>query len=458
MKILDLFRKKSGTLAPVENARGWWPLIREPYAGAWQRNEPVSVDTSLAFSAVYACVTLLASDVAKLRIKLVQRQAGNRWAEIHEGSPFLPVLRKPNRYQTRHQFMENWMGSKLIHGNTYALKQRDNRGIVIGLYLLDPNQVTPLVAPDGAVYYQLKRDDLSGIGEDETVPASEIIHDRMNCLFHPLVGISPLYACGHSALMGSNITKNSAQFFGNRAEPGGILTAPGSISQDTADRLKEHWDQYRGGGERFASIAVLGDGLKFEPFTMKAVDAQLIEQLQWSAADVARCFHVPPHMIGAGPTPNYATVEQLNSAYYSQTLQALLESTEAALDDGLAFPLGMGVEFDTAELLRMDTATRWKSYSEGIIGGWLTPNEARAKEDLAPVAGGDTPYLQQQNFSLQALARRDAEGDPFGAGKALPSAGAVAIKELRENGTLHQKGYRPRLRWHAEVGDWLEVV
>jgi phage portal protein BeeE len=36
-----------------------------------------------------------------------------------------------------------------------------------------------------------------------------------------------------------------------------------------------------------------------------------------------------------------------------------------------------------------------------------------------PVAGGDSPYLQQQNYSLAALAKRDSSPDPFD--KATPS-------------------------------------
>ncbi len=37
---------------------------------------------------------------------------------------------------------------------------------------------------------------------------------------------------------------------------------------------------------------------------------------------------------------------------------------------------------------------------------------------LPPVAGGDSPMLQQQNFSLAALAKRDAKEDPFTPGAA----------------------------------------
>ena len=124
-------------------------MIRESFAGAWQENKEISVDTALSYHAVYTCITLIANDIGKLRIKLVQQDPTTGvWAET--ASPaFSPVLRKPNRYQNHIQFKEYWMMSKLSRGNTYVLKQRDARGIVTALYILDPMRVRPLVSPDG---------------------------------------------------------------------------------------------------------------------------------------------------------------------------------------------------------------------------------------------------------------------------------------------------------------------
>ena len=93
------------------------------------------------------------------------------------------VVQKPNSFQNRIQFYENWIISKLLRGNAYVLKQRDNRGKVVGLYVLCPDLVKVLVSDSGEVFYQLSRDNLADIQEDVIVPASEIIHDRFNCLF-----------------------------------------------------------------------------------------------------------------------------------------------------------------------------------------------------------------------------------------------------------------------------------
>jgi HK97 family phage portal protein len=302
--------------------------------------------------------------------------------------------------------------------------------------------VKPLVAPDGSVYYQLQEDDLSQVPEGiPAIPASEIIHDTMVCLFHPLVGISPIYACGLAATQGLKIQQNSAKFFENMSRPSGMLTAPAQISEETAKRLKDHWEQ-NFSGANIGKVAVLGDGLKYEAMSVNAVDAQMVEQLQMSAEMICSTFHVPGYKVGVGATPTYQNAEVLNQIYYSDCLQSLIESIEALLDEGLA--LGkmadgktLGTEFELDDLLRMDTQALTNALKEQVGAGIAKPNEARKRLNMKPVAGGDTPYLQQQNYSLAALAKRDAMDDPFGktpapAAPIVEPDPAAAAKEYRE--------------------------
>src|SRR5260221_1967031 len=404
-------RVKAQTLSavPYNGGGGWFSIIREAWGGAFQQNIAVDAPRAiLAFSAVFACVTLIASDIAKLGVKLMVEDAGGIHTEIEGNSPFAAVLTQPNRFQTWFKFIEQWIVSKLLYGNAYILKERDQRGIVVALYVLDSQRVTPLVADDGGIYFQLSKDYLAGLDEPITIPAKEIIHDMMVSLWHPLVGVSPIYACGMSATMGNRIQANSTRFFQNMSRPSGMLTAPGTINDETANRLKAQFEE-NFSGPNIGRIAVAGDSLKYESFgAVSALDAQLIEQLKWTVEDVARCFHVPTWKIG-DKEPVRTSVESLNQTYYSDCLQALIESAEALLDRGLGLPQNYHVEFDLEGLMRMDTAARYTAKGLAVKGGWLAPNEARAGEDLQPVKGGESPYLQQQNFSLAALAKRDAK-------------------------------------------------
>jgi len=393
-----------------ENRGGWYPLIREMFTGAWQRNAtPIDQNLVLSYHAVYACMTLIASDIAKLRVKLVQQDSTGIWTETTNPA-YSPVIRKPNRYQNRIQFWESWVLSKLQRGNAYMLKERDGRGVVTDLYVLDPNRVKPLISDDGEVYYQLSADNLSGIENDVTVPAKEIIHDRFNCLFHPLVGTSPIYACGLAATQGLNIQNSSSRLFANNSQPGGILTAPGKIGKETGERLKADWEEAYT-GRNLGRVAVLGDGLKYESMAITAVEAQLIDQLKWSAETVCSAFHVPPYKIGIGTMPTYNNIQSLNVEYYSQCLQRLIEDSELCLDEGLEMGTGIGTEFDTDNLLRMDSVTQMDVLDKAK--SILTPDEQRAYLNKKPTVGGDVVYRQQQDFSLAALAKRDAQDDPF---------------------------------------------
>jgi HK97 family phage portal protein len=417
--------KSTKALNGVDEGRGWYTIVREAWANAWQRNVTVDFNSVVAFHAVFACLTLIASDVAKLRVKLMAKEAGGIWTETSNAA-YSPVLRKPNGYQNRIQFWESWILSKLTRGNAYVLKQRDGRGVVTGLYVLDPNRVRPLVSDEGAVFYDLQADNLIGLGQQLIVPAREIIHDRFNCLFHPLVGLSPIFACGLPATQGLRIQNNSATFFANGSKPGGILTAPGRIEEDTAKRLKEYWEaNYT--GDNAGKVAVLGDGLKYEGMTVDPVDAQLIEQLKWTAEVVCSTFHVPPYKIGVGNMPTYNNIQALNVEYYSQCLQVLIEAAELCLDEGLGIGEGVtvgagmyGTEFDLDGLLRMDSVTQMEVLDKGK--NLLKPNEARKRLDLPPVEGGDTVYRQQQDYSLAALSKRDAKEDPFAKSGAAAAA------------------------------------
>src|SRR4029077_12025217 len=318
------------------------------------------------------------------------------WSETTSGA-FSPVLRRPNEYQTHNQFYECWVLSKLSRGNTYVLKVRDDRYVVSCLHVLDPTGVQPLVSDDGAVFYRLSSDNLAGIN-DIVVPAREIIHDRFNCLFHPLVGTPPVFASGLASMVALNGQKASALLFENASVPGGILTLPGEVNQEEEQRFKEQWE-LRFSRSNLGRVAKMTGGVKYEKMTMSNVEVQMIDNLKWSAEVVCSVYHVPPYKVGVGDLPpGVANIQALNVEYYSQALQSHIEEIEELLDHalGIGWAAGLGTEFDTDNLLRMDSITLVTTIQQAVGAGVMSPNEGRAKFDLKPVPGGANPYLQQQ--------------------------------------------------------------
>ncbi len=436
---LEITRAKAvgNNVSAVHSERGWFSLIREPWGGAWQGNVTLDAPQNLlAFSAVFSCVTGIASDIAKLCLRVVEEKNGI-CTPIPYASPRAAIFRRFNHYQNRIKFIEQWVVSKLLYGNAYALKERDGRNMVRALYLLHPDRVTPLVTDAGDVYYRVSTDNLSRVPEVVTVPASEMIHDMMVSLWHPLAGVSPIYACAMAGTMANKIQANSAAFFGNMSRPSGLLSADGPMSEETASRLKKDFED-KFSGSNVGRIAVGGDGLKYFPFTIPASDSQLIEQLKWTVDDVGRTFHYPLYKLG-GAIPPGTSIEQLNQGYYSECLQPIIEPLELCLTEGVELPPDHYAEFDLDGLLRMDQGALAKSEAELVSGAIKTPNEARKRFNLPGVRGGDSVYLQQQNYSTEALAKRDAQDDPFKTGtSAAPPAAAAANDPSAEEAAAAQ--------------------
>lgn len=401
----------SKALTPVADWRGGWGgfgrRITEPFAGAWQMNVEEKQCDILCYPTLYACLDSISSDIGKLPFTLQEEDSEGIWESV-ENPAYSPVLRKPNHYQTAQQFREAWILSKLIHGNTYVLKQRDERNVVVKLYVLDPCRVLPMVSETGDIFYQLNYPTADNLlpntypGEQVIVPAREIIHDRLNTFHHQLIGVPPLCAAYWPVVKNLKILKNAAQFFANGANPGGILTAPAGMSQDDAEAIKAYWDTSFTGSNA-GKVGVIGADMKFTSFAFKSADSQLVEQLRYSDEQICQPFGVPPFIVGIGSIPAGMKVDDMMGLYYQRALQKHIEAMENLLDEGLAISRPLGVELDLEPLLRMDQGKRAEVWGKLVNDGIATPNNARKPFNLPPLVGGDTVYMQQQDFPLDQV-------------------------------------------------------
>lgn len=444
-----LFRKKS--LSSVNSGSGWQSLfVHEPFTGAWQKNQEITRESVAAHPTVFACISLIAQDVGKMPIQLKKKQ-GKILIDAAITKD-LHVLKRPNKYQNWQQFLEFWMISRKLRGNTYIFKMRDAFGGMAQLLILNPDQVHPLVSDDGQVFYQLGYDKLNQT-ESVIVPASEIIHDRENCLYHPLVGIPAITAYGLVAGVGLSILNNSKTIFGNLSRPSGILVAPGPISKAKADEARAAWNANYS-GLNVGKTAVLGDDLKYQPISLSASDSQMIEQLKMSSEIICSTLHVPAFKVGVGTIPAGQKVGDLNEIYFSDCIQSPVEAIENLLDDALNLKQkGFEVFLDVDALIRMDKDTQMAIQERGVKSAIFTPNEARQAFNLSPITGGDTVYMQQQNYSLEALSKRDQKEDPFAKSEPVKTEDKSLYKGVFKPDQSYEKGcfitHKGSL-WHCE--------
>lgn len=447
-KTLELQQKQSGAWLPIGSGNRWLlPWIQETSAGGWQRNEDVSISTALRNPTLFACVISIAQDIGKLRPMLVEQDDDGIWHEIGSESPFLPVLERPNSYQTWPEYAEWYITSKLLAGNVYVLKQRDQRGVVRALYVLDPYRVMPLEAPDGSLFYQLSPDTLAQVENSVIVPAREIIHDKMVPFFHPLVGVSPIYAAGFPASLGLTIRDLQNKFLTNGARPGGILMYPGTLKQEEADRFKSEW-KTSFGGDNQGDIALLTAQMSYLPLPMMTAEqSQIIELAHMTDEDIAKCFRMPRHKVGIGPDPTYTNIQAKNQDYLNDCLQPHINLFQEKHTKGLELDNVPGktlrIELDLDDLLLMDMAAKADAAQKAVMAG-LSFNEARLRFwDEGPVVGGNSPLAQQQLFSLEALARRESAPSPE------PTPALPPVPEEKNYGALRLMVKQKRLELAA---------
>lgn len=377
-----------------------------PYAPNWLQlgRDPNRID-AMKNSVVYACVSIISQEIARMHCHVWTRSDASKKRErMHP--QFDRLLRRPNRYQTHSDFWLYVVSSLLLNGNAYVIKlSSSSRGEE--WHPLPSNAVTAMVSElDGEVWYQLGSTPMlaNEIEAGRLIPARNILHLRLYCPYHPLIGVSPIISAGLSMAQNEMIKKNSVNFFANMSRPSGILKAPESITLDeaTAARIKERFASATS-VENMGRPVILGAGYSWEALTVNADDAQIVQQFNMTVEDIARVFRMPTHMLNVLQNATENNVNSTQRAFVTQTLGFYLEHIESGLDAWLNLGDDEYSEYDVeAAMLRPDFKERMEAYAKAVQGGIYAPNEARNAEHLPEVEGGDRVFLQAQMVPVDA--------------------------------------------------------
>jgi HK97 family phage portal protein len=158
------------------------------------------------------------------------------------------------------------------------------------------------------------------------------------------------------------------------------------LSPDQAVAAKDAWNATAGAKN---GVAVLGNGLAYQPMYLNPRDAMFIEAQAFNVQQIARLFGIPANMLMAsvdGNSMTYTNMEQEQMAFVRYTLSQYIVEIESALSHLLT--RGTMVKINVDSLLRSDTLTRYQAHKLAIESGWMTIDEVRAIEDL-PTVGGD---------------------------------------------------------------------
>jgi HK97 family phage portal protein len=351
--------------------------------------KPVTPETAMRVSALYACAALVAGAIASLKLAFYKRDGGDQ-EQVFDHQYWYLLNESPCAEMSAYTFWEYILLSKFLYGDGFAelVRASYRSSTVLALRPLHPQSVSPFLHTDGQVYYRITVN-----GKQRVLNAADVLHFP-SLGFDGLTSPSPVTFAAREALgTAMSAEEYTAKFFNEGATFDYALSTDKNLGETQIKNLTAQFVA-RVAGSR--APLILAGGLKPAQLSVNPKDAEILSTRLFSVEEICRIFGVPPHMIGhTDKTTSWGSgIESQGTGFVRYTLSRHLVSIAQELNRKL-WPVrgGIFVEHDTSLLEKADTATRNNSYRTalGRAGepGWMTVNEVRRRENLPPVPGGD---------------------------------------------------------------------
>lgn len=342
--------------------------------------------TAVTLSAVWRACNVVAGGLASMTLRSVRenRETG----VIDVVSSFLDEVAGPESY-TNFETVEMIVWHLLLHGDAFLMHRYNAAGALVGVTPIHPLSVGVYwdnMLPGGK-RFEVSLEDGAQLSLD-----ADTMTQVMGPTLDGLRGISAITAGRNSLGTALSGDRSAARIFKNGALISGMVTpANGAeLTAEDAAAIKRDINAKMLGQDNAGDIPVINRNLDFKPWTMTAQDAQFLESRQFSVEEIARWFGVPPHLLmQTEKQTSWGTgIEEQNRGLRLFTYLPWAERIESRLSRLL--PRTQKAEFDFSRLERISPQDETKMLIDLVESGLMTPNEARRKQHLPPVEGGDT--------------------------------------------------------------------
>lgn len=392
-------------------------LRRELAAGAMVGSISVNDQSAMTIPAVYRAIILLSNIVAGLPFRVVENGEGNVAGPVPNHSISNALGRRPNRYQSGYEFRRMMQTHLCFRGNAYARVIRPLRSSGVWEFLpLNPDRVKPeLDKNTREVKYKLDN-------SERFIPASQMFHLR-GISFDGVEGLSPIRLAAQTFGLTLQGQRASQRLMDKGVFSPFGLKHPKSLKPGAIKNIRDSLAEMFGGADNAGTPPVFEEGMEPVPLGLSSAEAQFLESRQFSVVEIARWFGIPPHMMGdvSGSTSWGTGIEQQTIGFITYTLSEWINIWESAVEAQLLTDVADAnrqAKLLTSGLLRGDNKTRWDIYVKAVLAGLLSPDEARALEDMPP--------------------RADGLG-----GEYLTPSGAMLAEQMKEQGSQGNEGNTP---------------
>ncbi len=378
----------------TEQLRSWWtgpinssdPALGRFFSGSSSSTGiPITEQSALTYSAVWAAVSLISSDVGSLPLFLYKRLPNGGKERFTNHKLFGLLHDEPNPEMSSMIFRETMQAHVLTWGNAYAEIVRSGDGRPAALWPIVPDRVT-VRRVNGQIVYFVSRQD----GGADPIPAADVLHIA-GLGYDGLIGYSVIAKARESIGLGLATERFGGSFFGNGSTFGGVLSHPQNLTTEVKDAIRESIQKDHGGVGQAHKFIILGGGTTYTKLGIPPNDAQFLETRQFQINEIARWFRVPPHKLADLDRSTNNNIEHQGIEYYTDTLRPWLVRWEQEINRKLISPSERRIQY--AEhliegVLRGDMASRYAAYAVGRQWGWLCPDDICEMENRNPLPNG----------------------------------------------------------------------
>ena len=342
----------------------------------------ITPETAMKTAAYFACARVVAETVGSLPLHLYRRLDDHN-SERAKDLPLYNVLaRRPNKWQTRYEWVEQMCLHLGFYGNSYQFKVAGDRGSVSELHPLHPGGMKVVQESDKSLSYVYTD---PSTGRQQAYRDDQIMHVRW-LSFDGVHGEVPVELGKDAIGLARALEQYAATFYRNNAQPGIILHTDQALPREVREQLRDQWESAHRGPAKAGRTAILSNGLKADSVSATNQESQLAELWMQSLLAICRVWRMPPHMIQELGRATWGNLQSEMVSFEKFTIQPWLRRIEGAIErDIIGDDDELYAEFLVEGLLRSDITTRYQAYEIAIRNGWMKPEEVRQKENLGPM-------------------------------------------------------------------------
>ncbi len=353
-------------------------------------------------STVAACVRIRSELTAGVGLHVFRRGPDGARSRADD-LPLYDVLHSvANPNQTAFEFREIMVRDLDTRGNAYATIERDQAGQVIALYRLDPTTVTIEKLANGRLRYK---------AGGQVFLADEILHIRGPSK-DGIIGLSPLAISSGVYGLAMVQSKTAVKVAENAVRSSGVLSFENKLGAEARASVAAALKDFSSNGTKSGGVLVVDGGAEFDSLKLSSADMEFLASRRLTNEDCARCFGIPPTVVGIVDRATYSNVEHEGRALVQNALGPLAGRIEAAMLRCLLTPeerRTLYIEHDLSGLLRGDVFNRFQAYRIAREIGALSPNDIRRMENQPPIPDGDVFHYPGNWIPLGTVANQQGQ-------------------------------------------------